>query len=84
MAGEKINKAKRMAAGHACFTLFAVSDTLAHGLRQMAATSPPSGIGLGEGLTEKERKFVLKMATDFHDKGEVLRRLGWRFKGEKQ
>jgi hypothetical protein len=79
----KIDKAKRMAAGHACFTLFTVCNGLSHGLRQIASISPPSGIGLGHGLTEKEREFVLKQATDFNEKAEVLRKLGWRFKGVK-
>lgn len=78
-----VDRAKRLAAGHACFTLFSVCNGLSHGLRQIAQANPPSGIGLGQGLTEKEREFVLKQAGDFNEKAEVLRKLGWRFKGVK-
>lgn len=79
MPNQTLRKADRKAAGMACLTLFAVANTVSHGLRQVASTHPPSGGGTGAGLTEKERAYVLKLSTDFHDKAEVLRKLGWRF-----
>lgn len=83
MAKRKIDRAKRIAAGHACFTLFTVCGAISHGLRQIARTTPPSGVGFGEGLTDQEKQFIDKLAGDFAEKGEVLRHLGWRFRGDK-
>lgn len=79
-----IDKAKRVAAGHACFTLFTVCGAISHGLRQLTRTTPPSGVGFGEGLTEQEKQFINRLASDFSEKEEVLRHLGWRFRGDKK
>jgi hypothetical protein len=76
-----IDKAKRLAAGHACFMLFSLSNTISHGLRQVSQVEPPSGIGLGYGLNDKERAYVSKVAQSYHDQGEILRKLGRRFAG---
>ena len=81
--GRVIIKAERKAAGYACLTLFGVCNSLTHGLRQVASTHPPSGAGMGAGLTDKERKYIDQLANDFHAKGEVLRKLGWRFLNKK-
>lgn len=79
MPNPKLRKAERKAAGMACMSLFHLTCAISHGLKQVASTHPPSGGGTGEGLTEKEREYVLKLSTRFHDNGELLRRLGWRF-----
>lgn len=84
MKEKKIDRAKRQAAGHACLAMFGLCNTISHSIRQIAATHPPSGVGLGKGLTEKEREFVVNLATKFHDNGELLRKLGWRFRGVDQ
>lgn len=83
MAKTKVDKAKRLAAGHACFSLFTICGAISHGLRQMSRTSPPSGLGFGEGLTQQEKDFINKLAGEFNEKAEVLRKLGWRFRGER-
>lgn len=77
-----IDKAKRLAAGHACLMLFGASNTISFGLVQIAQVQPPSGTGLGYGLTEKERAYVSKVAQSYHDQGEILRKLARRFSGK--
>lgn len=73
-----MNKVKRKAAGHLCLTLFALSGQISHQLHTIAATRDT---GLGKGLTDRERAFVEKKATEFHEQANTLRKLGWRFLG---
>lgn len=77
-----IDKAKRLAAGQTCSMLFFISNTISHGLRQIAQVEPPAGTGLGYGLNEKERAYVSKVAQSYHDQGEILRKLGRHFGGK--
>lgn len=63
--------------------MFGICNTLAHSVRMIAMHYPPSGVGFGDGLTEKERAFVQKLAGEIYENGEVLRKLGWRFRGVK-
>lgn len=75
-----IDKAKRLAAGHACLMLFSLSNTISFGLRQVSSIDPPIGShGFGAGLNDKERAYVSKVAQSYHDQGEILRKLGRRF-----
>lgn len=73
-----MNKTKRMAAGHLCLALFAMSSQISHQLHTIAATRDT---GLGKGLTEKERVFVESKATEFHKQSQTMKKLGWRLLG---
>lgn len=73
-----MNKTKRVAAGHLCLALFAMSSQISHQLHTIAATRDS---GLGKGLTEKERQFVEDKAKEFHRLGNTMKKLGWRFLG---
>ncbi len=77
----KADKAQRLAAGYACLNLFAVCNTIAHGLRTISATHIDD-TGLGRGLSEQERKYVMQLSLTFHEHAETLRKLGWRFLGK--
>lgn len=79
MPSRKIDRAQRKAAGMFLLSLFAVSNTVSVALKRVTEVHPPSGGGTGAGLTDKEKEFVLKISTRYHDNGEVLRKLAWRF-----
>jgi len=81
--GQSIDRAKRKAAGNVCLFLYGLSNTLAYALNQMYATHPPSGEGLGAGLTRSEKDLVKRLAQRAADDGYIYRKLGWRLLGKK-
>lgn len=76
----KIDKVKRKAAGHTCLLLFHAANTVRHGMR-MVTDGSAARDGLGDGLTEKERAYINRMADDMNETATKLRKLGWRFLG---
>jgi hypothetical protein len=76
-----MKKAKRKAAGQGCLLMFHFLSSMAVKASLLADPFEPHG-GMGLGLTEAERDFVNKQATDLHRKAEVWRRLGWRLLGK--
>jgi hypothetical protein len=85
MARQKIDKAKRLAAGHLCFLLFHVTMTTAHKVQDLARPmrKAPGGqvlVGtrtfLGEGLNKRESEILLKRADHLLQIANDLRIMG--------
>lgn len=74
----KLNRAGRLAAGHACFVMFHVLQSgVVHPLRMMLDARSPTP-DMVQGLTPKERELIERMKDDLDATAETLRKLGWR------
>lgn len=72
---KRLSRVKRRAAVHICLFLFHSSDQIVFMLRKVASTNPNFDADLGDGLTEKERTFVRKLAKNQARQSALLRRL---------
>jgi hypothetical protein len=73
---DKINRVHRRAAGQVCLALFGTLNATTHAVRNIARAD--ERWGTGKGLTDKEREYVIDLATRLHKEGERLRMIGWR------
>lgn len=74
----KVNRAGRIAAGHACFVAFHVlTSGVVHPLRMMLDVRSPTP-DMARGLTPKERELIESIKDDINAHAETLRKLGWR------
>lgn len=76
MPNKTLSKIHRRAAGQVLMLGFSVNNSICHLLAHHVIRENSTG------LTERELLLVQQLHQKYHERGEVMRRLGWRLLGK--